>query len=447
MQSTAVEHFPNENSPPGEIGDAESRLHVRRLPQIIFYLIVCAIPYYQLRQISDALPFLKIDWLLMGMLLAIVVPTLVLDRRNIPDALKSNLWRWLGLFLLINLIAGLVSPYTGHALASLINPLLFSYIFIGINLIMLDRQGFERYLPIVLAWSIGINAFLGCLEYFGGMPPVSGVMAERGRGFTIGANNMALMGVFTIPLLLHWILYARNHKSKTAGVLLLIINIGGVISSASRGGFLSMLLVGGLALLSLRHRFEPRYFGLVMAGFGLAALLAIMFVPEDYIQRQSTILEGTSADKSTRRRTAYLKVGWAAFTDNPLLGTGVDTFRKHWIESEQTRRFDLIERPAHNTYMEVLVGSGVVGFTIFMLLLGQAFLNFTRARRLFTQAGRDDLASLTAAYRLSLLSVCVYFVFKSGLDHKLFLLALPLSQVALTLGRRQLQTGEGRDNT
>ena len=257
-------------------------------------------------------------------------------------------------------------------------------------------------------------------------------------GLTIGSNNMALMGVFTMPLLVHWMLYAKNRKSTITAVLLLIVNILGVISSASRGGFLSLAIITLLLLFELRHRFHPRYLGLVIVVTGIVMVSVISVVPERYFQRQQTIMKGSEADRSTKRRKGYLVVGWNSIKKHPLLGTGTFSFRKVWVNSEMTKYFDMEERPAHNTYLEILVGTGIIGFFFFMMLLWQTFSNFTKARRLFSNAGLHSMASLASAYRLSFVAVTIYFLFKSGLDHKLFLLSVPLSQVALTLAVKHL---------
>lgn len=422
----------------GNFGE-EAFPQYRLLPQILFYLAVFSIPYYQWREISPALPFLKVDWLLVMALAAIIVPALILHK-HVPYNLRSSLWPWLGLFLLVNLLSSLFSSFSSHALTNLINPLTIAYIFIGLNMIMISRKGFEKYLPLVLIWAIGINAFLGMLGYFFGFTVFGG---ERGRGLTIGANNMALMSIFTVPLLVHWLLHAKSRVRAAIAAVLLFVTVMGVVSSESRGGFIGLSIVVFLMLVELRHRFHPKYLGIAIAIAGGIMIMLISLVPQDYIQRQATIgdIGDRGADTSIRRREAYLLVAWDAFKERPLVGNGTGTFEKIWAKSEETRKFGVEERPAHNTYAEVLVGSGVIGFLLFLIILWKTFTNFLQAGHIFTAAGETAMTSLTSAYRLSFMAVCIYFLFKSGIDHKLFLLSLPLSQIALNLAR------ESRSNT
>ncbi len=423
-----------------EEAEEQHPLHRHPLPQILFYLTIFTIPYYQLRHISPDVPFLKVDWLLVTALAAIIVPN-IFGLRRTPESLRSNLWPWLGLFLVVNVIASLLSSYPGYSFFNVFNPLLVGYIFIALNMIMISRRGYEMYLPQVLVWSIGINAFLGTLGYFANYTPFGG---ERGRGLTIGANNMAFLSIFTVPLLTHWIFHAKTRVRSVVAVSLLIINILGVVSSESRGGFIGLSVVALLLLYEHRRRFHPKYLGVAISLIGAVLLAFISFIPQDYFQRQATIgsIGEAGAGKSIQRREAYLLVAWDAFTERPVLGNGTLAFPKIWIESEQKRRFDMEERPAHNTYAEVLVGTGVLGFFFFIMLLWVTFANFSRAKRLFTSAGEEKLASLTSAYQLCFIAVGIYFLFKSGLDHKLFLLSVPLSQVALTLAGTHNETTE-----
>ena len=83
--------------------------------------------------------------------------------------------------------------------------------------------------------------------------------------------------------------------------------------------------------------------------------------------------------------------------------------------------------------MEVLVGSGIIGLIIFLLLLRRAYLNFTKAIKSFQQTGNEEGVSMIRAYRLSFISVCAYLLILSGIEHKLFLLSLALSAIALKM--------------
>lgn len=414
-----------------------------KLPQLLYYAVIFSIPFFRFRQISGAAPFLKVDWLLVMALAAIVGPY-VFMRKSVPLSFASNIWPWFALFFIVNLTSSLLSPYPNAAFSGIVL-LLIDFAFISINLLMVDRRGFRTIMPLVLAVAVTINATLACLGYFLNVAYFRA--GGRGIGGTIGANNAAVMGIFVLPLIMHWVWHSRKPAVTNVAIGALVINIFGIISTESRAGFVNMMLILALALYTERHRFHPRYLGIVMAGAGIIVMVAILAVPEQYINRQSTILEGAQADVSTQRRAAYIDVGIRSFLHHPIIGTGTQTFSQVWVNSQEALRFEREERGAHNTYIEVVVGSGLLGLAAFGLLLLQCLMNYTKAVHLYREADDAESMSLVKAYRLSFVSVLIYFIFKSGLDHKMFLLALPLSQTALTIAKKDTQqTGKERKN-
>ena len=420
------------------ISKTTSSILTNPLVQLLYYLTIFSIPYYRWRTLTVQYPFLKIDWILVFFLVLIVIPYFLLQKR-FPETLKSNLWPWLLLFFVVNLISSCLSRYPAAAFDG-IRILILSYMFIALNLTFITAEGFRRIMPVVLGWSVAIGAFLSIIGYFFHITIFSvslglGFLGSRGYGPTIGANNMALMCIFTLPLLVHWAFYGRTPLSKLIAFVLIIVNVLGVVSTASRGGFLSLIIMSIFIFIEQSRRFNPRYLGIIIASFGFAFLIGLVILPEAYFERQQTITKGIKADVSFSRRAGYLKVGLDSFKKNPVLGTGTLTFKKGWAKSIMSRRFKMEERPPHNTYMDILVGTGILGLIIFFLVLWRAFTNFSQGRKIFWDLGNIEMASLVAAYRLSFMSVLLYFFVKSGIEHKFFLLALPLSEVALRLAR------------
>ena len=405
--------------------------------QTLFYAILFTIPYFRFRDLPGPF-FMKVDYLLTAALLAIVIPAVMVNKA-VPARLRANLWRPLGLFMLINVAATVLSPYPEQALGGLIL-LVAVVIFFAINLAMINDRGIDTYLLYVLGISCGLNAFLACLGYFLG---VDYFVHESGRGIggTIGANNMALMSVFAIPLMVYWAVFGETALRRMLGGGITLLLLAALVATESRGGFLNLLAVLGLLLLQFRHHFHPRYLGLVVGGAAAAMAAVVTLVPKDYIERQASlglILEWVTGDTreiaqdyALDRRTAYLAVAVDAFPKRPILGSGPDTFPKIWIESMETRWFDMEERPAHNTYIEVAIGTGAAGLLAFLGLLAMTYNNYRRAEHTLRAAGDERGAHLIGAYKIAFLAVLIYFFFKSGIDHKYFILALPVSVAAL----------------
>ena len=423
--------------------------------QAIFYAILATIPFFRWRQLPGPF-FMKLDWLLMALLLAVIAFPLIAAKTP-PARLQGRIWIPLFLFLLANAISSLLSSYPGTALAGMV--LLGQItIFLVVNQLLLNDRGVDSYLPWTLGVSIGANAALGVIGWMFNVDALTQGSGPgvRGTGGTISANNMALMSMFVLPLMVYMAIYGSTVPRRMLGAFLAALAIGGVVSSESRGGFVNLVIVCPLLAWQFRRHFHPRYLGAVIGVASAIVLVFVIMVPQEYFQRQATLgllfdwLSGRgqqlAQDAALDRRAAYLQVAADAFWQHPLLGHGTDCFQAIWVDSEQTRWFDMARRPAHNTYVEVLVGTGLLGFAAFAALLLVIYRNYRWAERLLWRLGDDPAAHLAGAYKLSFVAVLLYFGVKSGLDHKLFILAVPLSEAlrryAMSRHRRIAPAGE-----
>jgi O-antigen ligase len=402
------------------------------------------IPFFRFRQIGD-LFFAKVDWILTAALLLLIVIGILLTKQ-FPERARSNIWAPLLLFLFVNLLTSLFSPYPQDAVNGLI-VLGQGLVFIAICALMLDDRGLERILPWVLGISVSLNAAMALMGYALHVPLF--VDEETGRYFggTVGANNMALMSVFCVPIIVNQLAYAQTRAMRFLAALLLLLVLAGLVVSESRGGFVTFIFVSLLLAWSFRMHLRPHHLGILIAAGGIALLFTLVSVPDDYWQRQSTLqMLGLAATESTDhlrddaaldRRAAYLVVAGEAFTEKPILGHGTSAFAEIWFRSTVSDAFKDERRPAHNTYAEVLVGSGLVGLLLFIALLWVAFQNYWRAEQYLVAIDDTRGRHLCSSYRLAFLSIIAYLFLKSGIDHKLFLLSLPLSMATLRYAQRR----------
>ncbi len=406
-----------------------------KLATFVFYLILFTVPYYRYRIPFPQYPFFKIDYALGAILILLMIPRIILDKR-FPATLYSNLWPGLLLFYVINIISALFTPYPATSIYG-IRMLTVSGVYIAFVLIFVDEKGFFQTLPVVLFVSLGIATFISALGFFLKIPGLYvgvGQGLYRGYGPTIGANNMALMCNFTFPILVHFFLYEEGFLKRTMVLVVLLSVLLGFIASYSRGGFLVFMATALFIFAENIHHLKVKNFGLFLGTIGVIVLFGILFVPKSYYQRQLSITHGVKqADISVRRRHDYIVAAIHSIKKHPLLGTGPYTFLDVWVHSIYTRKYEMVKRPAHNTYLEVLVGSGFLGFAVFMFLLLKALRNYTKAKHFFLELGDRKTASLIGAYRASYLSILVYFFMKSALHHKYFLIGFALSEVAVRI--------------
>lgn len=424
---------------------SESTILAHPVSQFFYYAVLSTIPYYYWRQSTPVIPA---DWYLTIVLVLIVLLYLV-SRKNLPPMVFNNLNSWLLLFLFVNIISNLMSPYQGDAFSGMV-VLGQIYVFIFLNLVFLTEKGLSTTLPLVLGLSVGFNGLIAGLEYFFGIrlftvgDVATGyeVVAGKSYGVSIGANNVALMSIFVIPPMVYKIFHAQSPTRLLGWLALILLNITGLISSESRAGFLIFLITLIMVLFANKDRFQPRFLGLAISFVGLCFLLVATAIPDSYFARQQTLL-AEEPDVSLQRRQAYIRVGLESFFDRPILGTGTFTFPTVWVNSTEARFFKMTERGAHNTYLDTLVGVGIIGLLVLFGLFFRVFRDFLTAIKNFDLIRDDHMKELTKAYLISFLAVVFYCLFKTLLDHKFLILILSISQVIFFISEKKKEQQYG----
>jgi O-antigen ligase len=412
-------------------------LFLGRAPQFGYYLIIFLIPFWSFRGLSETYRFLKLHWLLAFWLLILLAFQLILRKREATE-LRSNLWPWFLMLLTISFISALLSKYQEAAFTNLFL-LAVAGLFLALNLAFISREGFSVILPAVLILSVSASSLLGVLGYvfdlrFFVQSTATEVM--RSIGGALEPNNLSLMIIFTLPLLVNWIAGTRKRRVRIALAFLFCLDIAGIVVTYSRGGAVILLITLLLLFVSYMKQFRPRSLGFIMILIPLAIGLSILLTPSAYWERQRSIVRAES-DFAIERRISYLYAGWEAFLKDPLLGTGPGTFKEVYATTKYAQHFSKEEkdfkRYAHNTYLEHLVGTGILGLVVFLVIVFLALRNFLRAHRNFLSRGDPDTGSWARAYTISFLSLLVYLFIFSDIYHKYLLLSLGLSQVALSL--------------
>jgi putative inorganic carbon (HCO3(-)) transporter len=421
-----------------------------RKPQLGYYLIVFLIPFDAFRGLTDSVGFLTISKLV-GLWIFVLMLFYILFKKRIPLSLKSNLWAWFAIFLVIGLISALLSDYRLLAFDTL-RQLIIAYTFFALTLFFLSDKGFQKILPAVLVVSITISSLLSIIGYIFKIKLFifSVETLQRAIGPSNDPNFFACMIIFSIPFILHWFFSSHRFIVKCIAGVALIINLAAVILTYSRGG--AMVLAVVIIFLFIEHmrRFRPRYLGFFALLITIAVVAAVVLVPPTYWTRQKSVFR---SDESIGARMSYLYVGWHAFKEKPLLGAGPGTFKEIYSGTPYALQFHettageeplsskSFRRYAHNTYMEVLVGTGLLGLAVFLAILILTLKNFQTAKNNFKLSGKKDMASLVGAYRISFISILSYFFLISAIQHKYFWIALALSQLSVSLSKKSKEEG------
>ncbi len=413
-----------------------------RYPHIAFLLIIFFIPFNAYRALSEAYPALTATKLL-GVWVVLVILVSTLRNKQALFRVRSVIWIWcFGLFAAAA-VAAFFSAYPLTAFDNL-RQLAVAFLFVALTMIFAgDPDMFKNRLPRVALAGILIGSLLAILGYifkwemFAAYAGPRNTAELRAFGAASDPNLFSAMAIFGLPLGVHFLVRGRDIKGRLAALALIAIIIGAVVVTFSRGGLLVLAAVMLMTLACYFKHLRARhlgFFGLIMLGMLIAAAVAI---PGSYWSRQRTVLD--TRDVSISSRISYIEVAWKAFKEHPVLGSGPGTFRDVYAETMYGRaralRGGTARRYAHNAYLEILVGTGAIGFMLFAMILIYAWHSFRMALQRARAAGDQKMASLIRAYSLGFASLLIYSLILSAPYHKFLWLSIGLSQAAVWLTR------------
>lgn len=420
-----------------------------RFPWLTVFLIILMVPFDAFREFGG------ISVGKLAGVLALGIAFLLMLFGQIPlRQLFSNIWLYLLPFLVINVIAAMFSHYQEVSVDGL-RQFAIAYVTVALVLLFIDKESVVERLLDLIVLSVAMSGFLSVAGYFFDIPMLAMGLDEdslkRGTGGAKDPNVFGSLVVFSLPLVAHRISVARNGLVRFFFVGVLLLDLLAVALSQSRGATLVLLLTLLLIAWEHRHIFTLRRVGIVLLLATISAGATAVTLPESYWDRLSSLVEA-NRDRSLGRRFSYLLVAWESFVKSPVIGHGPDTFPERYAESGYGLQFvtskdEGVHRHAHNTYLEVLIGSGLLGLLVFIGFFARIFLNFVEAARRFRDAGKPDQASLSRAYMLAFAGLSIYLLIISQITLKYIWLVAGVSWVLVRLARNTEPLPEAGETT
>lgn len=261
--------------------------------------------------------------------------------------------------------------------------------FVIVNVVDSRRRLWGLVVALVAA---GTLPALGALTGFGVRAP-----AAEGRFGWVGnyanPNDLAFNLVALVPLALA-VAVAGGRRERLLAWPALALYLAAIFFTYSRGGLLGLVVV--LALAALRERGTwPR----LLAALGIGA--AVVFVTSFWARDQGF---GDLADDPTvMQRLVTIDVGLTMWADRPLIGVGPGCSVLGWpLYAPDTAELSGGWLHNHNTYVQALSETGVLGFLALAVVIGGSLRQTRQARRAAIHEGDRKLLRLAGALNLSL---------------------------------------------
>jgi len=226
----------------------------------------------------------------------------------------------------------------------------------------------------------------------------TGALVDR---VTAGFGHPNLLGGFLVVLVpLAAAAAVLDDQWRFVHLAGLVLALGGIYASFSRGALLAVLL---MPLLLLKGR------ALLLLA---PAALVVVGVAVPSVMTERFALGGQNGAEIAGRRDIWSTAG-AIWVEQPLVGVGLGGFPGSYatvrVIGKQFLADTRFEPPphAHNLELQLLAEQGLVGFLAFLTVAGTAGLNALRLRR----SGQRRHAVLGAALLASLVGILVHNLF------------------------------------
>lgn len=278
----------------------------------------------------------------------------------------------------------------------------------------------QRSAMLIFALAAMISAIFAIIR---GEIAEDAVSSARVTGLATNANEAARY--FVIALVFFYYLRTKTDSAwlKVFYLIGIFITFFGVFFTVSRSGIL--LLFGAFGLILI---FQPQVKNKVsLIVLMVVGLIALSFFSDSIFQIIRDIFPAIQEGTDTvGLRYNLWRAGWKMWLDHPLTGVGIGQYNytlwRYMIGMEGPT---VGSTTPHNTYVQVLSETGIVGFSLFIGLLFRAFRNLWLSP---SRLNSDD-ESARNIWLIVILVISVGGITTTDLANKIFWMILGVSVV------------------
>jgi probable O-glycosylation ligase (exosortase A-associated) len=236
----------------------------------------------------------------------------------------------------------------------------------------------------VMAWTIALS-----LGFYGAKCGIFGFLGgevfQGPGGLLLDNNDFSLAMVMNLPFLFYLSMEEKDKRVKLFLRIVAVLTVATIVATHSRGGFLALATV--YFIITMKSKYKM----LGLSAAFVAAILFIIFIPPEYVERLKSItnLKETSAAS----RLLSWKTAFAMIQSNPIFGVGLGNFLSEYVHYAPIKEPILITgyykaHVAHNSYLQIWAESGTLAFTVFMAVLLVALFKLRSLRKKDRREGR-----------------------------------------------------------
>ncbi|MBV9343178.1 MAG: O-antigen ligase family protein, partial [Acidobacteria bacterium] len=327
-----------------------------------FYFVYCGRPEDWFHGLG-LLPMAKIAGL--GAILALLFGAGKGKRKFRDLPLESY---YLLAMIVVLYLAALLSPvWRGGALSRTLEFSKVYIVWVLTFLLVTDLGKFRRIVFIQTA-SVAVISLVSIIKGHS-QPRLEGVLG----GIYSNPNDLAFAIVLSLPFCFVFLLTTRSLGRKLLWISGMLAMAAALFMTASRGGFITLLVAGTVCLWHFAIRGRRLY---LIAASGLVVVILLMAAGGPLRDRLSTLWNDEPADTkqensaydSYEQRKFLMERAIEGIKEHPVLGLGArnfETYSSNWHE-------------VHMTYLQIAVEAGIPALVLYLLFFGRGFQNLRR---------------------------------------------------------------------
>ncbi len=331
---------------------------------VSFYFVYCARP-------EDWIPFL--NYLPLAKITgALTVLAALLSAGKTPRRLKDLPKEAYYLLFIIALlfVSALFSPvWKGGAFFDTVD---FAKVCIAwvLSFLLVTTLARFRRIVFIQAASVGVISMVALLKGHSSAR-LGGVVG----GIYSNPNDLAFSIVLSLPFCLAFLLTAKSKARKTAWLFGILMMVAALFMTASRAGFIDLVISGAVALWHFGIKGKRFY---LIVGTCLISTLLFLTFGRTLMQRFSSISSDSltpdtedEAHASYEERRMLMERSLDAIAQHPVLGVGTDNFVT----------YSGIWREVHMSYLQIAAEGGIPVLILYLLFFRRGFANLKHLRR------------------------------------------------------------------
>lgn len=379
---------------------------------------------------------------IIGLILIGVIQLLPLSSPDVPANLLS-----------VSPVSSLsLDPYsTRFAILKLIMFL----IFFNAALTFINSQKRLRKVVFTIVIFSAIMAFLGILQRLASPQFIYGIREVKQAipfGSFVNQHHFAAFMEMTIGLACGLFLGRATKKDKFLLLIMSILLMGiSILFTGSRGGLLSLLgVIGFLVIMNVIYRkknvkdaedenrqtpnqfISIRNLELIIGG---VLLVVVLFFSVIWLGGGDSVLRSTgiqtNQDDYTSGRIHFWGVTLRIIQENPILGTGLESFGVAFTKYDTWNGQFRVEH-AHNDYLQILSDAGILGFLCVLAFIFLLFKQSLHIIRTTSDSFRRNVAIGALAGCFGILIHSIFdFPLRTNANMFFFLIFVSISVVSI----------------